>query len=279
MNKVVDLTKKIEEQIIVFLDLETTGLDVVTGDAICEIGAVKVKEGKIINKSHSLINPKKSVPAQAYQVHKISDEDLKGAPFFEKVAGDLSAFLEGSVICAYNVSFDMGFIDHHLKNMGSLPLMLPAIDALAMARDALKLNRYNLASVAQHFEIDCSGGLHRAMDDAMIVYYVFYKLIDILREKGLSRLDEFISIYGFNNDIVKVWQKQRLDLIKAAVEKEDHIRLKHFSVGKGIKNEKVMPLRILEENSHFYLLYQDQNENSGRIRSNRILEVESLTKD
>ena len=273
-----NLSKNIEEYDIVFLDLETTGLDVVMGDAICEIGAVKVKNRKIIDKCHSLVNPKKSVPAAAFQVHKISDEQLRDAPFFEKVADDLTNFLQNSLIVAYNVRFDMSFIDHHLKGMGKLPISSPAIDALAMARDALSLSRYNLESVANYFEIDCSSGFHRAMDDAMIVYFVFYKLIDLFLEKDLRQLDEFISLYGFNNEILKAGQKLKIELIKKSIEKEEELDLRFFSPAQGVVSERIMPLRLLVDNHYYNLLYQNKALASSQIRSNRILEVNKVDK-
>src|SRR4030042_782282 len=110
-----DLNKPIEQYELVFLDLETTGLNAVIGDAICEIGALKTRERKITDKFHSLVNPKKNIPEEAFRVHKISDSDVKFAPPFEKIADKLIAFVRESVVCAYNVEFDMGFINHHLR--------------------------------------------------------------------------------------------------------------------------------------------------------------------
>ncbi|MBN3041092.1 MAG: 3'-5' exonuclease [Candidatus Omnitrophica bacterium] len=268
-----DISKNINDYNLAFLDLETTGLDVVMGDAICEIGALKVKDKRIIDKFHTLVNPGKSVPIEAYKVHKISDEELKFAPLFEKVADKVKIFLNDSVVCAYNVGFDMGFLDYQLKNAGLEPLFIPAIDILSMARDSLVLNRYNLESVAQHLGIDCSNGLHRALDDSMVAYQVFFRLIEIYREKGIEKLNDFVSLYGFSNDIVKTQDRVKAELIKDAISRQQKVYLKHFSANKVIENERVLPLRILEENRRFFLLYQGQGDNSCRICSNRILDI------
>ena len=270
-----DLDRDIEQYDLAFLDLETTGLNVVMGDSICEIGAYKVRNRKIIDKFHSLVNPKRKIPLEAQRVHKISDADVQYAPFFEKLADKLISFLKDSVVCAYNVSFDMGFIDHQLKSIECPALNTPAIDILTMARDTLKLSRYNLQTVAQSLDIDCSNGLHRALDDSLVAYQVFSRLINVFKEKGISKLDEFISLYGFGNEIFKSKEAQRMNMINEAIEKEQALYIKYFSSDSRVEEEKVIPLRIFQENRFFCLTYQGANKSSARVSSNRILKIEA----
>ena len=271
-----DLSKNIEDFDLIILDLETTGLDVVTGDSICEIGAFKVKDRKIVDKFHSLINPRKTIPQEAYRIHKISDEELKDAPYFEDVAAKLILFLEESVVCAYNVGFDMGFINNHLMKIDQAPLNLPAIDILAMARDALSLSQYNLKTVAGFFKIDCSQGLHRALDDALVAYQVFSNLIDIFKGKGIDKLEEFLSLYGFRNDIFKLKEDEKLLFLKDAIDKKVGSKIRYFSSANIIEEETILPLRVFEENRCFCLLYQGKDENSFRIRLDRILNIKPV---
>jgi len=268
-----DLERKIEDCDLVFLDLETTGLDVVTGDSICEIGAFKVKKGKITDKFHSLVNPGRNIPFEAYQIHKISNEDLKGAPYFKDIADKLIDFLKGCAVCAYNAGFDIGFIEHHLKKIGYPQLNTPVIDILSMARDVLKLHRYNLDAAAGSFNIDYDS-LHRALDDAHAAYQVFFKLADILKGKKIETLGEFISLYGFGSEIIKLKENERINLLREAVDKNSILKLRFFSSGETImKEEKVMPLRISQEKGDFFLWYQGVGEESRRIKVNRILDI------
>lgn len=269
-----DLTRNIEDFNLVVLDLETTGLDVVTGDSICEIGALKVKRREVIDKFHSLINPNRNMPDQAYDVHKISEEELEDAPYFEDIADKLVSFLGESVICAYNIKFDMSFINNHLKKSNRPPLELPAVDILSMARDALKLPRYNLEAAAKSLDIDCSQGLHRALGDASFAYQILIKLLDIFKEKGIGKLDEFVSLYGLNNEIFKSKEEKKILLLNAAIEKEGVLGIKYFSSANTLEEEEVLPLRVLQEDRYFYLLYQDKNKDSSRIKLSRILKVE-----
>ena len=269
-----DLTRNIEDFNLVIHDLETTGLDVVTGDSICEIGAFKVKSRKTIDKFHSLINPNRNMPDQAYDVHKISEEELKDAPYFEDIADKFVSFLGESIICAYNIKFDMSFINNHLKKSNRPPLELPAVDILSMARDALKLPRYNLEAAARSFNIDCSQGLHRALGDASAAYQILIKLLDIFKEKRIEKLGEFISLYGLNNEIFKSKEERKILLLNAAIEKRAALGIKYFSSANILEEEEVLPLRILEEDKYSYLLYQGKSKDSSSIKLNRILKVE-----
>ena len=271
-----DFKKNIEDHQLVFLDLETTGLDAVMGDAICEIGALKVQGRGIVDKFHSLVNPKRAIPQEAYRVHKISDDEVRHAPFFEKIADKLIKFVEGSVVCAYNVGFDMGFVNHQLKGMDYEPLKVPAVDILAMARDALELSRYNLQPVAQSLDIDCSNGLHRALDDASVAYQVFFKLNDIFRQKGIHALEQFISLYGFNNEFFSSQENQKISVIEEAIDRKGELAIQYFSFKKCLEEERIVPLKISREERFWYLLYQGQNDTTTRLRSNRILKVEVL---
>lgn len=271
-----NLAKNIEDYELIFLDLETTGLDVVTGDSICEIGAFKVKNREIIDEFHSLVNPRKVMPPQAYKVHKISDQELKDAPYFEDIADKLILFLNNSIICAYNVGFDVGFVNYQLQRMNRKPLVLPTVDILSMARDLLELPRYNLAATAKFLGVDCSQGLHRALSDALVTYRVSLKLIDILKEKKIEKLDEFVSLYGLNNDMLRSRENKKIDFFKKAVDNRETIEMKYFSVANIIKEEAVLPLRVFHEGKHCYLLCQGKGENSSRIRLNRIFNIKTV---
>lgn len=271
-----DLTKNIEDFNLVILDLETTGLDAVTGDAICEVGAFKVRNRKIIDKFHSLVNPNRNMPLQAYNVHKISQEELNDAPFFEDIVDKLISFLDKSVIFAYNIKFDIGFINNHLKKINRPSLESPGVDILSMARDALKLPRYNLEAVAKFLDIDCSQGLHRALGDASIAYQTLIKLLDIFKAKGVKRLDEFISLYGLNNEIFKLKEEKKTLKLNAAIEKNEALGIKYLSTDNTLKEEEVLPLRIIEEDKYPYLLCQSKSKSSSNIKLSRILTIRNI---
>lgn len=190
-----NLNKNIQDCFLAFLDLETTGL-LADRSYICEVAAFKVYQQKVLDKFSTLVRPHHKVPYAAFCIHQISDQDLIGAPYFESIAPQLIDFLSDSILCAYNVTFDLGFINYQLVKNNQKPLSIPYIDILAMARDALELKSYKLESVAQFFGLTSDIQFHRAESDAYITYLVFSKLIRILSKKQSIQAKELISRYG-----------------------------------------------------------------------------------
>ena len=203
-----------------------------------------------------------------------SSSILKDAPSFDELCGDIIKFLQGSVVCAYNVQFDVGFIESHLKNFGRAPLNLPTIDILSMARDVLELSRYNLDAVAKFFKIDCSGGFHRALIDAEIAREVFFNLLCIYKGKKVETLYEFISLYGWAQDIIKLDEDKKIGFLKEVIDKSLKINMRFFSINNILEEKVVMPLRIVQENRKFCLLFQEDSQGSSNLRINRIFKVE-----
>ena len=95
--------------VIVFLDLETTGVNEDT-DQIIEIGALKVSEGEE-TKFHRLISANVHVPDSIYNLTGISDEMLKGKDELKQSIIDLEAFIKGTILVGYNIAFDIKFLN------------------------------------------------------------------------------------------------------------------------------------------------------------------------
>lgn len=190
-----DLNKNIKECPLVFIDLETTGL-FVERSSICEVAALLVEQGKVTDKFHTLVHPHQKVPYSAFCIHNISDKDLIGAPYFKDISKELTKFLSRGILCAYNIGFDIGFINHQLKNNYLDCLDLPLIDVLIMAKKTLNLKSYKLKSVAQFFGLTSEIKFHRAEDDAHVTYLIFLKLIEIISKKESLQAKKIIDLYG-----------------------------------------------------------------------------------
>lgn len=93
----------------VTLDLETTGLDCIA-DAIVEIGAVKVEDGRIIDSYHQYVNPDRPISAAASKVNHITDDMLSDKPYIYEVLPDLLHFIGSDVVVAHNAAFDFKFL-------------------------------------------------------------------------------------------------------------------------------------------------------------------------
>ena len=99
----------------IFLDTETTGLSFGDGHKIVEIACVETKDLIPTGKTfHKLINPKRSMPEEAFQVHGFSQEFLSDKETFDQVAGEFINFIKNKKIIIHNASFDLSFLDGEL---------------------------------------------------------------------------------------------------------------------------------------------------------------------
>lgn len=163
----------------VVFDLETTGFEVSAGDRICEIGAVKVRDGKIAEKFWCMVNPEKHIPAEVSKVTHIFDEDVKGAHTYEEVLPDFYKFTRNSTLVAHNIRFDYGFISHYGKKCG-YNFDNPQIDTLRLAQKGVRgLKNYKLGTIAEKLGVSLENA-HRAVNDATATAEVFIKLADFI---------------------------------------------------------------------------------------------------
>jgi DNA polymerase III epsilon subunit-like protein len=106
----------IAETPISILDFETTGLSP-GPDRVVEVSVVRIEPGRAPRLVFdTLVDPGRRVAATS--IHGITDEDVAGAPAFEEIAGDLVRALSDSVMAAYNVYFDMRFLEFELAGSG-----------------------------------------------------------------------------------------------------------------------------------------------------------------
>lgn len=160
----------------VVVDLETTGTSP-NDDKITEIGAVKMVDGKIIEKFATMVNPERKIPEVVVELTGITDEMVADAPKFADVAGDLFKFCDGSVIIAHNIGFDYTFIKNQSKPCDYL-YANRGIDTLAVARALLpKLQNHKLNTVCEKFGIEFLH--HRAYSDALATAQMFIELVRI----------------------------------------------------------------------------------------------------
>lgn len=161
---------------IVVVDIETTGTSV-TDDRITEIGAVRLIDGKVVEKFATMVNPERKIPEIVVGLTGITDDMVATAPTFAEVAGDLYKFCYGSIIVAHNINFDYNFIKNMSKPTGYV-YGNRGIDTLALARSVLpNLNNHKLNTVCEHFGIEFLH--HRAYSDALATAQMLVELVKI----------------------------------------------------------------------------------------------------
>ena len=172
----------------VVFDLETTGFSPET-KRIIEIGAVKVQNGKIVDKFSTFVNPQVPIPFRIEQLTSINDSMVIDAPVIADILPEFMKFCEGCVMVAHNADFDMSFIKKNCQRL-DIPCKPTIVDTVALARVLLpNLNRFKLDTVAKALGVSLENH-HRAVDDAGCTAEIFVKFIEMLRERGMSTLDE-----------------------------------------------------------------------------------------
>ena len=173
-----DDSRGFDDEFICF-DLETTGLSNIN-DKIIEIGAVKVKGGKVVDRFDTFVDPERHISDKITELTSITDEMVAGAP---KEAEALKMFYEfcgeNPVFVAHNAGFDTGFMRKTGERVG-IPFDYTYIDTVTMARSQLTdLKNGKLDTVAKYLKLP-EFHHHRAVDDAAVLGDIFINLCERL---------------------------------------------------------------------------------------------------
>ena len=185
----------------VVFDIETTGFGPVK-DKIIEIGAVKVKDGIVIDKFSSFVNPEIPIPQRIEELTGIKDDMVIGYPIIDVILPEFLNFCEGTVLVAHNASFDVSFIRKKAEFL-NIDTDFTVIDTVGMARMLLpNLNNYKLNTVAKALSISLENH-HRAVDDAGATAEIFIKFLPMLEEKGVKIVDDINPLGKLSPDAIK----------------------------------------------------------------------------
>jgi DNA polymerase III epsilon subunit family exonuclease len=247
------------------LDLETTGLTART-DRIVEIGAIRFLEnGREVARYQSLVNPGRPMPAAAYAIHRLSDEQLADAPAARAVLPEFLEFLGepgAAVLLAHHAAFDAGFLGWELSRAG-----VPApghflVDTLALARRRLpQLHSHRLDFLTMHFGLDREGS-HRAVGDSLRVKEIW------LRLGGPSEPGEMQVSYPMLDAGESSWVPKGWEPLKRAAALGRTVRIEYEGGTRGSGPRLVTPRNIVQRGGYNYLVafcHLDSIEKSFRL--------------
>ncbi|MEO3945062.1 PolC-type DNA polymerase III [Gorillibacterium sp. CAU 1737] len=191
-----------ETDYIVF-DIETTGLSVVN-NKIIEIAGVKMRGDQVIDRFSTFIDPHENIPYNITQLTNITNEMVQGAPELVEILPKFVEFVGDSVIVAHNATFDMGFIQLNLKQLGLPTLPNPVLDTLELARFLYPdMKNHRLNTLSAKFKISLENH-HRAIDDAEALGGILHGMLkDAVQERGFTRLS------ALNDNVGKDLSNQR----------------------------------------------------------------------
>lgn len=186
---------RMENITFVIFDTETTGFSPVN-DRLVELGAVKVRNGKLLGEKTWLINPQRSIPWYVQKVHNISLEMLKEKPTFAEIYPEFLEFIDGSVLIAHNAPFDVRFISAEAERANMPAPKNAVLDSLVLFRNWYpELKSHTVADLIDLFEIDTEGlAAHRATHDSLFVYLAIQKELE--RRSEEPRFSELLKDAG-----------------------------------------------------------------------------------
>jgi len=177
-------------------DLETTGISHIT-EKITEIGAIKIKNGEIIDTFSTFVNPEKPIPEEVVNVTHITDDMVKDAETIEKVMPKFLEFIGDSVLVAHNADFDIGYMKYNCEKL-SLPFDNTHIDTLRLAKAIFpEYGRYRLGYIADKLGIKVDVA-HRALDDVKTLVQVFNEMILRAKDKDAKSIDDFDNVFDID---------------------------------------------------------------------------------
>ncbi|MBO5426088.1 MAG: topoisomerase DNA-binding C4 zinc finger domain-containing protein [Lachnospiraceae bacterium] len=162
----------------VVFDLETTGTSPKT-EAIIEISALKVVDGKVVDTFSTLVNPEKPISPGATAVNGITDDMVKNEPTLDIVLPQFNEFIEEYILVGHNIHcFDMKFIWKAAEALFGQTISNDYIDTLPMSRKCLpQLAHHRLVDLATYYDIDTAGA-HRALQDCIMNQLCFEYMQD-----------------------------------------------------------------------------------------------------
>ncbi|PLC49414.1 DNA polymerase III subunit epsilon [Pollutimonas subterranea] len=186
----------IEDLTYVVFDTETTGLRPDQGDAIVQIAAVRIVNGRRVQKEvfNTLVNPGRAIPLSSTNVHGITDDMVASAPSMDEVGRKFHQFIKDAVLVAHNAPFDMAFLRLHEQRIGCR-FDNPILDTVLLSALVFgQSESHSLDSLSHRLGITITEeARHTAIGDASATADVLLKLIPALKARGLETFGDVLT--------------------------------------------------------------------------------------
>lgn len=179
---------------LVCFDFETTGLSATT-ERIIEIGAARIAGGMVGETFNTFVNPECPISAKSTELTGIDDKMVQDAPREKEALEAFLEFVSERPLIAHNAAFDMAFLRAACARQ-NIERSFTAVDTLALGQGLLpQLKRHRLDSLTKHFDLP-SFQHHRANDDAAALALVYFKLCELLAQRGVKSIGQINGAVG-----------------------------------------------------------------------------------
>ena len=233
-----------DETLVVF-DIETTGLSAMNCK-ITEIGAVKVKDGKVLDRFNTFVDPEVPIPAEIVKLTGITDEMVADAPKYPDAIRAFMEFTGDALLVAHNANFDVGFIRHY-ADLAEIPFRNSYMDTLALSRFLNPdLKNHKLDTLAKHYNLG-EFNHHRASDDAEMLANILFHMIEKMKEGDMESFEDLHNEMREKSDPLKLPTYHQILLVKNKVGLKNLYKLVSFSYLNYYKRNPRIPKSELEK--------------------------------
>ena len=202
------------DQTYVVFDFETTGFNAGGADSIIEIGAVKIKDGEILERYDELINPGRPLPQKIIDVTNITDEMLEGKDNEENAVKRFIEWFGDCPMVAHNAKFDVSFLEMAYKKYNLGTFTNPVIDTLELSRTMDNTYaRHSLSALVKRYEVPWDESAHHRGDyDAEGTALVFHKMLKKLSNRNIETMDQLDTLVS-KDEIHKYGRAYHVNLL------------------------------------------------------------------
>lgn len=272
------LSEKLSDICFIAFDIETSGSYPLTSE-VCELAAVKFKNGEIVDKYQTLAKTKKPMSDFIISIHGITNAMVKNEMFIGEKIHEFYDFIKDGIPVAHHAPFDMGFLSIEFENRKLLPPVQPVLCTSLLARKLIpEAPNHKLQTLVSFLNIQ-KNTAHRALDDAESCLSVLKKCFDKI---GWDKtLQEVIQIQGkeikWPNFYMNVIQQNPayspiLEAIRLS--KKNRIILKF---GKSTISENIQPYGFVRSpDGDFIFAFSEKEKKTKRYYVEKILESEII---
>ena len=239
-----DYKGSFDDEFIVF-DIETTGLSVLTSQII-EIGAVKIKSGKVLERFNKFVNPGVHIPENITELTGIDDSMVADAERIDVVLREFLDFIGDRLLIAHNANFDVSFIRKASRDLG-YKFANPYLDTVTLSRFLnADLKSHKLDSVAKYFDLG-DFNHHRACDDAEMLAMIFFAMVDKMDRFDIKTFADLQRDMSENANPLTIKPYHQVILVKNKVGLKNLYKLVSYSYLKYYRRMPRIPKSELEK--------------------------------
>ena len=239
-----DYKGSFDDEFVVF-DIETTGLSVLTSQII-EIGAVKIKSGKVIERFNEFVDPCVPIPEIITELTGINDDMVKGADKIDVVLRQFLDFIGDRLLIAHNANFDISFIRKASRDLG-YAFSNPYLDTVTLSRYLNSdLKSHKLDAVAKYYNLG-DFNHHRACDDAEMLANIFFAMTEKMTRFDINDFEALQRDMSENADPLKIKPYHQVILVKNPTGLKNLYKLISYSYLKYYRRMPRIPKSELEK--------------------------------